>query len=105
MVKDVDIIDRCCVTSFCTSFEERMKFILQLICIQHDNRSSEFASFLAACLTKQTNKRATIDELLRHPFIADMTSSSASASIIKLSAEAHAEVTEEELDEEASVCL
>ena len=58
-------------------------------------RSKEFNDFISRCLVKDVEKRATLTELLSHPFL----SSSAAVnkqSLVRLAAEAKAEVIEEE---------
>jgi len=59
--------------------------------------SNDFSNFIARCLVKQPKDRANIDELLNHPFV-NSTSEADKQVLVKLCAEAKAEVFEEEVD-------
>lgn len=62
------------------------------------SRSRNFSNFLERCLVKEPEKRATLRELLAHPFL-DLSnlSSSPERVLIKLVAESEAEVETEEI--------
>ncbi|XP_078484658.1 serine/threonine-protein kinase 10 isoform X6 [Ciona intestinalis] len=54
--------------------------------------SKEFSSFISRCLVKDPTKRASLPELLNHPFLTNISSPQP---LVKLIAEAKADVTEE----------
>uniref|UniRef100_F6WV80 Protein kinase domain-containing protein n=1 Tax=Ciona intestinalis TaxID=7719 RepID=F6WV80_CIOIN len=54
--------------------------------------SKEFSSFISRCLVKDPTKRASLSELLNHPFLTNISSPQP---LVKLIAEAKADVTEE----------
>lgn len=45
------------------------KIVLEPPTIPEDNFSSEFVNFIKKCLNKDPEKRATVEELINHPFI------------------------------------
>ena len=63
----------------------------------HLFRSKEFNDFISRCLIKDVDKRATLKDLLAHPFLADKAEDDrTNQPLIRLAAEAKAEVIEEE---------
>jgi len=62
-------------------------------------RSKDFNNFISRCLVKDVEKRATLTELLAHPFLASLNrgvdEKIPKQPIIRLTAEAKAEVIEE----------
>ena len=58
-------------------------------------RSNEFNDFISRCLVKDVEKRASLNQLLKHPFLTS-ASDKGNQDLIRLAAEAKAEVFEEE---------
>ena len=60
-------------------------------------RSKNFNDFISRCLVKDVEKRATLVELLAHPFLAPLNDQNnfAKQPLVRLTAEAKAEVIEE----------
>ena len=59
-------------------------------------RSQEFNDFISKCLVKDVDRRASLTELLAHPFL-NTNMEEAKISLLRLIAEAKADVIEEDI--------